>query len=94
MGEASVKNRSLTVAAALVPGVTVVDRQANLDAKEGTAIGTERPDRETRTDIIIDPATGLLIGERVVTLTAGKTFPAGTATAWTSVRTSVVDSAP
>jgi hypothetical protein len=45
-------------------------------------------------DIIIDPAPGLLIGERVVTLTAGETFPAGTATAWTSVQTSVVNSAP
>ena len=45
-------------------------------------------------DIIIDPATGLLIGEREVTLTAGETFPAGTATAWTSVQTSVVNSAP
>jgi hypothetical protein len=30
----------------------------------------------------------------VVTLTAGDTFPAGTATAWTSVQTSVVNSAP
>ncbi|QHK20736.1 hypothetical protein GU243_14490 [Pseudarthrobacter psychrotolerans] len=45
-------------------------------------------------DIIIDPATGLLIGEREVTLTAGKTFPAGPATAWTSVQTSVVNSGP
>jgi RNA polymerase sigma-70 factor (ECF subfamily) len=85
---------ALYKAAALIPGVTVVDRQANLDGKVGTAIGIERPDRETRMDIIIDPATGLLIGKREVTLTAGKTFPAGTATAWTSVRTSVVNSAP
>jgi hypothetical protein len=85
---------ALYKAAALIPGVTVVDRQANLDGKVGTAIGIERPDRETRMDIIIDPATGLLIGKREVTLTAGKTFPAGTATAWTSVQTSVVNSAP
>jgi hypothetical protein len=85
---------ALYKAAALIPGVTVVDRQANLDGKVGIAIGIERPDRDTRMDIIIDPATGLLIGEREVTLTAGKTFPAGTATAWTSVQTSVVNSAP
>jgi hypothetical protein len=39
------------------------------------------PDIETRTDIITDPTTGLLIGGRVVMLTAGETFPAGTATA-------------
>lgn len=85
---------ALYKAAALIPGVTVVDKQANLDGKPGTAIGIERPNRETRMDIIIDPTTGLLIGEREVTLTAGKTFPAGTATSWTSVQTSVVDSAP
>lgn len=85
---------ALYKAAALIPGVTVVDREANLDGKVGTAIGIEHPNRGTRTDIIIDPATGLLIGERVITLTAGETFPAGTATAWTSVQTSVVSSAP
>jgi hypothetical protein len=85
---------ALYKAAALIPGVTVVDRQANLDGKVGTAIGIKHPNRATRTDIIIDPATGLLIGERVVTLTAGETFPAGTATAWTSVQTTVVNSAP
>lgn len=85
---------ALYQAAALIPGVTVIDRQANLGGTTGTAIGIEHPYRETRTDIIIDPATGLLIGERKVTLTAGGTFPAGTATAWTSVQTSVVNSAP
>jgi RNA polymerase sigma-70 factor (ECF subfamily) len=85
---------ALYKAAALIPGVSVVDREANLDGKMGTAIGIVRSDRETRMDIIIDPATGLLIGEREVTLTAGETFPAGTATAWTSVQTSVVSSAP
>jgi hypothetical protein len=85
---------ALYKAAALIPGVTVVDRQANLDGKTGPAIGIEHPNRKTRTDIIIDPATGLLIGERVVTLTARETFPAGTATAWTSIQTSVVNSAP
>ncbi|MDQ0680888.1 hypothetical protein QFZ30_004270 [Arthrobacter pascens] len=85
---------ALYKAAALIPGVTVVDREANLDGKAGTAIGIEDPDRGTRMDIIIDPATGLLIGQRKVTLTAGETFPAGTATGWTSVQTSVVNSAP
>jgi RNA polymerase sigma-70 factor (ECF subfamily) len=85
---------ALYKAAALIPGVTVVDREANLDGKAGTAIGIEDPDRGTRMDIVIDPATGLLIGQRAVTLTAGETFPAGTATAWTAVQTSVVNSAP
>jgi RNA polymerase sigma-70 factor (ECF subfamily) len=85
---------ALYKAAALIPGVTVVDREANLDGKTGTAIGIEDPDRGTRMDIIIDPATGLLIGQREVRMTAGETFPAGTATSWTSVQTSVVNSAP
>jgi hypothetical protein len=39
---------ALYKAAALIPGATVVYRQANLDGKAGTAIGIERPDRETR----------------------------------------------
>lgn len=85
---------ALYKAAALIPGVTVVDKQANLNGKVGTAIGIENPVRETRMDIIIDPVTGLLIGEREVLLAAGKTFPAGTATEWTAVQTVVVDSAP
>lgn len=85
---------ALYKAAALIPGVTVVERQANFDGKTGTAIGIEHPNREVRTDIIIDPSTGLLIGERAVTLKATTDFPAGTATSWTSVQTSVVDSAP
>jgi hypothetical protein len=87
---------ALYKAAALIPGVTVVDRQANLNGETGIALGVEDQDRQTRLDIIIDPTTGLLIGEREVTLTteAYPAFPAGTAIAWTSVQTSVVDSAP
>lgn len=81
-------------AAALIPGVTVVDRQATLDGRTGVAIGITAPDGAVRQDIIIDPTTGLLIGERHVALKATAEFPAGTATSWTSVRTSVVDSAP
>ncbi|WP_026554117.1 CU044_5270 family protein [Arthrobacter sp. 35W] len=85
---------ALYKAAALIRGVTVVDRQANLDGRVGIAIGIEHPKRQTRMDIIIDSETGMFIGERVVTLTAGTTFPAGTATGWTAIETSVVDSAP
>ncbi|WP_211882680.1 CU044_5270 family protein [Pseudarthrobacter albicanus] len=85
---------ALYKSAALIPGITVVDRQATLDGRTGVAIGMEGPDGGGRTDIIIDPATGLLIGERNVTLKATADFPAGTATSWTSVATSVVDSAP
>ncbi|MET3919104.1 CU044_5270 family protein [Arthrobacter sp. UYEF20] len=85
---------ALYKSAALIPGITVGDRQATLDGKTGVAIGMEDPDGGGRVDIIIDPTTGLLIGERNVSLKATADFPAGTATSWTSVQTSVVDSAP
>ena len=80
-------------AAALIPGVTVNDRQATVDGRTGVAIGLPFEDT-SRHDIIIDPATGLVIGEQHVLL---KDFPdarAGTVSEWTSVKTSVVDSAP
>lgn len=85
---------ALYKAAALIPGVTVVDKQATLNGKTGIAIGIPSPDGSTRQEIIIDPATGLMIGERNVALKATADFPAGTATAWTAVQTSVVNSAP
>jgi hypothetical protein len=81
-------------AAALIPGVTVVDKQATIDGRTGIAIGIPSPDGGTRQETIIDPATGLLIGERNVLLKDYPGFPPGTITTWTSVRTSVVDSAP
>lgn len=86
---------ALYKAAALIPGVTIVDRQATLDGRTGIAIGI--PKQDVRQEIIIDPATGLLIGERTVLLESTEhipAVPAGTAISWTSVRTSVVDAAP
>lgn len=80
--------------AALIPGVTLVDHQATLAGRTGIAIGIEGPFGGGRQDIIIDPSTGLMIGERKIALKATDDFPAGTATGWTAVRTSVVDSAP
>lgn len=85
---------ALYKSAALVPGVSVVDRQAALDGRTGVAIGINAPDGGSRTDIIIDPGTGLMIGERVVLLKATPDFPAGTAVSSTSVRTTVVNTAP
>jgi RNA polymerase sigma-70 factor (ECF subfamily) len=82
-------------AAALIPGVTIVDRQATLGGRTGIAIGI--PGENYRQEIIIDPATGLLIGERTVLLRSTPdipAFPEGTAISWTSVRTSVVDATP
>lgn len=81
-------------AAALIPGVSVVDKQATLNGRTGIAIGISSPDGDSRQDIILDPSTGLLIGERRLQLKATADFPAGTATSWTSVETSVVDTVP
>ncbi|MFK0008475.1 CU044_5270 family protein [Paenarthrobacter sp. NPDC090520] len=81
-------------AAALIPGVVVADKQATLDGRQGIALGVAWAGGKFREDIIIDPATGLLIGERTVYLVAESGIPANTASSWTAVRTSVVDSAP
>ncbi|MFC8038159.1 CU044_5270 family protein [Paenarthrobacter sp. NPDC057355] len=81
-------------AAALIPGIVVADKQATLDGQQGVALGVYFADGKFRDDIIVDPETGQLIGERTVYLVAESGIPANTAAAWTSVRTSVVDSAP
>ncbi|AYG04456.1 hypothetical protein D7I44_13560 [Gryllotalpicola protaetiae] len=81
-------------AAALIPGVQLTDKAANLDGRTGTAVGFASTSAGYRQDIIIDPATGAFIGEREVLLRADSGMPAGTSIEWTSVATSVVDSAP
>jgi RNA polymerase sigma-70 factor (ECF subfamily) len=80
-------------AAALIPGVEIVDNQATLDGRTGVAIGRDESG-QFRQEIIVDPATGQFIGERQVTLGESNGIPAGTPYAWTAVTTSVVDSAP
>ncbi|MBP2412179.1 RNA polymerase sigma-70 factor (ECF subfamily) [Arthrobacter stackebrandtii] len=85
---------ALYKAAAMIPGVTVTESQATLDGQTGVAIGRVEDVSQFRQDIIIDPATGQLIGEREVALTDRGSIPAGTTIGWTTIRTSVVDSAP
>ncbi|KAD3632922.1 hypothetical protein GD627_08680 [Arthrobacter yangruifuii] len=81
-------------AAALIPGVIVGDRQATVDGRTGIAIGIPSLEGTSRADIIIDPVSGLVVGEQDVLLDDSLGSPAGTISSWTSVRTSVVDSAP
>ena len=81
-------------AAALVPGVTVLDPQAAMDGRVGISLGMDTRFSGSRTEMIIDPKTGLLIGEREVLLEAQYGAPAGTVISWTAVTTSVVDGAP
>ncbi|MET4004788.1 hypothetical protein ABIB48_003533 [Arthrobacter sp. UYCu511] len=85
---------ALYKAAALIPGVSVTDNQATLDGQSGVAIGRVEGASNIRQDIIIDPATGQLIGERQVALEATGTVPAGATIGWTTIRTTVADSAP
>ncbi|WP_420369190.1 CU044_5270 family protein [Curtobacterium sp. L1-20] len=87
---------ALFTAAAAIPGVELTDEQANLDGHSGVAIGRTESDG-TRQELIIDPTTGLMVGERSVVTGKAATalrVPNGTAIEWTTVTTSVVDSAP
>ena len=81
-------------AAALIPGVVVADRQATLDGRKGVALGIYWADGKFRQDIIVDPATGQLVGERIIYFVAEGGIPANTTAAWTAIKTSVVNSAP
>lgn len=89
---------ALYQAAALIPGVTTTPGTANLDGRIGVAIGRTEPTTKERQDLVIDPVSGLLIGERsystVARRVAGVVIPAGTADDVTSVETSVVAHLP
>lgn len=85
---------ALYKAAALIPGVDVMDQQATIDGRTGIAIGMAPPGGGSRQDIIIDPTSGLVVGEQIVILQDFPSVPAGTVESWISVQTSVVDSAP
>lgn len=86
---------ALYKAAAGIPGVTIVDRAATLDGQTGIAFGRDESNG-VRQEVIIDPNTGLMIGERQVLLRANMLpgAPAGESMGWTTVTTTVVDSAP
>ena len=81
-------------AAVLISGVEVVDDSATLNGRTGVALGRVEPSRDARQDIIVDPDTGELIGEREVLTADRGAVPAGTAIASTTVETSVVSAAP
>lgn len=81
-------------AAALIPGVTIVEKETVLDGRTGVAVGRVEPSTGVRQEIVIDPRTGLLIGERSVATRAVDGIPAGKVTGSTAVTTTVVDKAP
>ena len=85
---------ALFLAATYIPGVNVTDKQANLDGRVGTAIGRDEGNA-TRQEIIFDPPTGQVIGERVVALDgSGTGIPSGETIEFTAVNTTVVSNLP
>ena len=86
---------ALYKAAAGIPGVKISDRAATLEGQTGIAFGRD-DSNGVRQEIIIDPNTGLMIGERQVLLRDNilPGAPAGESMGWTTVTTTVVDSAP
>lgn len=95
-GTATAKLRSAIYGMlALLPGVEVTDDAATVDGRTGIAIGRSEPNRGgEHQEIIIDPATGQLIGSRVIEAQAYGPLPAGTVWDSTAVTTSVADTAP
>ncbi|MFG1676966.1 CU044_5270 family protein [Micromonospora sp. NPDC049282] len=83
---------ALFSAAALIPGVRLVSDSVNLEGRHGVAVAMS--DRgKTRVELIFDPKTGEVIGEREVVLVANhiKGVPAGAAIGYTAVSRQVVD---
>ena len=92
-GTMPAKQRSvLYQALALLPGIRISDENAVLDGRTGIAFSLDA-DASAR-EIIVDPTTGLFIGERVLTTTATGAIPAGIDQEYTAVSTTVVDDAP
>jgi len=87
---------ALLRAAAMIPGVTITDDQATLDGSTGTAIGRVESNNAKRVEIIIDPSSGRLIGEREVAVVAipESDVVAGDILSWSSVETAIVNVAP
>ncbi|NUT99943.1 MAG: hypothetical protein HOY78_48850, partial [Saccharothrix sp.] len=75
-----------------LPGLDVTDDAADLDGRRGVALGISE-DGE-RQEIILDPATGEVIGERKVSDSMFAGIPKGTVTGYSSITTAVVDAPP
>ena len=82
-------------ALALIPGVTSTADVTNLDGITGIAIGRTEPIRlGLRQEIIIDPSTGLIIGERQLFTLAALGFGINAILSLTAIETTVVSAAP
>ncbi|WP_143532556.1 hypothetical protein [Saccharothrix sp. ALI-22-I] len=72
-----------------LPGLDVTDGAADLDGNKGVALGISE-DGE-RQEIILNPGTGEVIGERTVSDSMFAGIPKGTVTGYSSITTAVVD---
>ena len=72
-----------------LPGLDVVDDAADLDGHQGVALGISEGGE--RQEIILDPGTGEVIGEREVSDSMFAGIPRGTVVSYSSVTTAVVD---
>ncbi|TFC86380.1 hypothetical protein [Cryobacterium sp. TMT4-31] len=78
-----------------IPGVAATDNVANLDGVTGVAIGRNEPLRAgERQEIIIDPNTGLVIGERAMSGATLFGWGPNEEISLTAIETTVVDTAP
>ena len=86
---------ALLEALARIPGVTATDNVANLDGVTGVAIGRNELLRAgERQEVIIDPDTGLIIGERAMSGVSLFGWGVNQEMSLTAIETSVVDKAP
>lgn len=83
---------ALFSAAALIPGVRLVSDSVNLDGRHGVAVALS-DHGDSRVELIFDPGSGEVIGEREVTLKSGYIpgVRAGTTIEYTSVSRQVVN---
>ncbi|HEX6355250.1 CU044_5270 family protein [Actinophytocola sp.] len=72
-----------------LPGLDVTDGAADLDGHKGVALGITEGDE--RQEIILNPSTGEVIGERKVSDSRFAGIPEGTVTGYSSITTAVVD---
>ena len=79
-------------AATSIPGVGVVEGRANLDGRKGVAVGRYERENGIRQEIIFDPDSGEVIGEREVNV-SGDELPKDLLSS-TSVQTRVVKETP
>lgn len=86
---------ALLEALAHIPGVSATDGVPNLDGAVGVAIGrTEALRFGERQEIIIDPATGLVIGERTLSTRAVFGWGVNEVVTSTAIETTVSETAP